>query len=414
MPLHYTFNMSKIYEIDPEADTLVVVRPLAESFAPWPEHDSNGTATPATTNGHSNGQRIGVIVPVQAPADVRIKVSSKHLSLASSRFRDILAQKAAAAAVVHSACNGYTNGYSNGTNGKLSNGTTTPPASPNSLWRKQAAPASPSSVVDETDGRIHIVLDGLDADATTTVLNIVHGRGGKDRVPKTVSLEALARIAVVVDKLKLQDAVEIYADRWVDELYRKGVPSNKDSRRDLVLWIYIAYVFQRDTIFKEATKIAATQLTGPLPVLPNLPLRAKIAHDIDAQRQEVIGQALDILETAVDKLVHGRLGQEEEITAEGEVTNSDTFLLGALLRTLHRNKLFWPRPAAPYAGVSIAAISRAAHDVQTQVWRTAFRIGDATRNNRTNNQLLLTPQLDNLRSGVAGLALKSDLGYNLY
>ncbi|KAL1895894.1 hypothetical protein Sste5346_004991 [Sporothrix stenoceras] len=399
--------MSKIYEIDPEADTLVVVRPLADSFAPWPEHDSNGTANP-TTNGHSNGQCNGVIVPVPAPADVRIKVSSKHLSLASSRFRDILAQKAAAAAIVNG---------TNGTNSKLSNGytngTTTPPASPNSLWRKQVASPSPSSV-DEADGRIHIVLDGLDADATTTVLNIVHGRGGKDRVPKTVSLEALARIAVVVDKLKLQDAVEIYADRWVDELYRKGVPSNKDSSRDLVLWIYIAYVFQRDTIFKEATKIAATQLTGPLPTLANLPLRAKIAHDIDAQRQEVIGQALDILETAVDKLVHGGLSEDEEITADGEVTNSDTFLLGALLRTLHRNKLFWPRPAAPYAGVSIAAISRAAHDLQTQVWRTAFRIGDTTRNNRTNNQLLLTPQLDNLRSSVSGLALKSDLGYNLY
>ncbi|CAK7199308.1 hypothetical protein SEUCBS139899_001984 [Sporothrix eucalyptigena] len=394
--------MSKIYEIDPDADTLVVVRPLADSFAPWPEHDANGT--PKTlTNGHSS-------------ADVRIKVSSKHLSLASSRFRDILAQKAAAAAASAKA-------EAASTTAVHTNGFKTPPQSPGkitpssptqSLWRKEVAPPSPPRSSDEADGRIHIVLDGLDADATTTVLNIVHGRGGKDRVPKTVSLEALARIAVVVDKLKLQDAVEIYADRWVDELYRKGVPSTKNSRRDLVLWIYIAYVFQREEIFREATKIAATQLTGPLPTLANLPLRAKIAHDIDVQRQEVIGQALDILEGAVNKLVEGSLEHGEDIDAAGEVTNSDTFLLGALLRTLHRNKLFWPRPAAPYAGVSIAAISRAAHDVQTQVWRTAFRIGDATRNNRTNNQLLLTPQLDNLRAGVAGLALKSELGYNLY
>ncbi|ERS95688.1 hypothetical protein HMPREF1624_07763 [Sporothrix schenckii ATCC 58251] len=389
--------MSKIYEIDPEADTLVVVHPLAESFAPWPEHDNKSTTIP--TQHLTNGYRNGAVVPVPAPAGVRIKVSSKHLSLASPRFRDILAQKTAAAA--------NTNG-----SGKQSNGVTTPPASPNSLWRKQAAT---TTATDESDGRIHIVLDGLDADATTTVLNIVHGRGGKDRVPKTVSLEALARIAVVVDKLKLQDAVEIYADRWVDELHSKSAPSSKDSSRDLVFWIYVAYVFQRDRIFKEATKIAAAQLTGPLPTLPNLPLRAKIAHDIDTQRQAVIGQALDILETAVDKLVQGDLDQDEETTAtDGEDNNSDTFLLGTLLRTLHRHKLIWPRPPSPYAGVSIAAISHVAHDVQTRAWRTAFRIGDSTRNNRTNNQLLLTPQLDNLRAGVVGLALKSDLGYNLY
>ncbi|CAK7210758.1 hypothetical protein SBRCBS47491_000887 [Sporothrix bragantina] len=385
--------MSKIYEIDPDADTLVVVRPLADAFAPWPAHDHNG-ASPTSAS------------PAVPTADVRIKVSSKHLSLASPRFRDILAQKAAASA-------------SSQTSSPTRNGYKTPPASPgkttpnninsNSLWRKEVAPPSPPhsnyggssySQTEEADGRIHIVLEGLDADAVTTVLNIVHGRGGKDRVPKTVSLEALARIAVVVDKLKLQDAVEIYADRWVDAV---GHPSASNSRRELTLWIYIAYVFQRDAIFREATKIAATQLTGPLPTLANLPLRAKIAHDIDAQRQEAVSKALDVVEGAVDTLL-----------ANSEDNNADALLLGTLLRTLHKHKAVWPRPAAPYAGVSIAGIASAAHDVQTKTWQTAFRLGDSTRYNNTNNTLKLTPQLDSLKASVAGLTLKSELGYNLY
>ncbi|CAK7231351.1 hypothetical protein SCUCBS95973_007881 [Sporothrix curviconia] len=404
--------MSKIYEIDPDADTLVVVRPLADSFAPWPAHDHNGASQASAA-------------PAVPTADVRIKVSSKHLSLASPRFRDILAQKAAAAAAAASSA------AASPVSSPARNGYKTPPASPgksslsgnsNSLWRKEAAaPPSPPlsnsggssySQTEEADGRIHIVLEGLDADAVTTVLNIVHGRGGKDRVPKTVSLEALARIAAVVDKFKLHDAVEIYADRWVDAV---GHPSaEKSSRRELTLWIYVAYVFQRDTLFREATKLAATQLTGPLPALANLPLRAKIAHDIDAQRQEVVGQALDVLEGAVGTLVASGSEGSEGSEEDDDANPADTLLLGALLRTLHRHKAIWPRPAAPYAGVSIAAIAGAVHEVQTQTWKTAYRLGESTRFNKTNNALKLTPQLDSLKASVAGLTLKSELGYNLY
>ncbi|CAK7245308.1 MAG: hypothetical protein STHCBS139747_006884 [Sporothrix thermara] len=427
--------MSKIYEIDPDADTLVVVRPMADGFAPWPA----AAAVAATSTSTSTST-----TPAVPIADVRIKVSSKHLSLASSRFRDILAQKAAAAAA---AAISYSPSSS-----PTRHGYKTPPASPGkttallansssssafgstgtSLWRKETAmmaPPSPPhsnyggsrySPTEEADGRIHIVLEGLDADAVTTVLNIVHGRAGKDRVPKTVSLEALARIAVVVDRLKLHDAVEVYADRWVDAI---GLPSitasSSPSPRELALWIYIGYVFQRDAVFREATRLAATLLTGPLPALANLPLRAKIAQDVDAQRQEAIGQALDILEGAVDKLVTSTTSEEEEEDEEKDdnnsnTVNSDTFLLGALLRTLHRHKAIWPRPSSPYVGVSMAAIAGAAHDVQTQTWRTAFRLGDSTRYNRTNTTLQLTPRIDTLRAGVAGLTLKSELGYNLY
>ncbi|OAA61780.1 glutathione s-transferase [Niveomyces insectorum RCEF 264] len=379
--------MSKIYEIDPDADTLVIVRPLQEDFAPWPVDEKKKTAT-QQTNGHVNGHSL---TNGASPAEVRIKVSSKHLSLASPHFRDRFAWRLA----------GRSGGYNGGKHGNDEDAV-------------------------HADGRVHVVLDGLDAAAVIAVFNIVHGRGGRDRVPKAVDLEALARIAVVVDRFRLQDAVELYAERWIDDLYRRrGVtsPSSTAGRaagsqqRDLALWIYVAYVFQRADIFREATKVAATQSTGPLPALPNLPLRAKIVHDVDAQRQAVIAQALDLLQAAVDQLVAA--SDESEDARGGGVTNTsdtntDAFLLGTLLRTLHRNRLFWPRPNAPYVGVSVAAITRAAHEVQTQVWRLAARVGDTTRSNRTNNKLLLTPQLDTLRASIAGLDLTSELGYPLY
>ncbi|CAK7565585.1 MAG: hypothetical protein SEPTF4163_003504 [Sporothrix epigloea] len=385
--------MSKIYEIDPDADTVVTVRPLVEGFAPWPaeDHDKSSAASSSL---------------LRPTTDVRIKASAKHLSLASSRFRDILAQAVTAASPLQTSYKPLI--------ASLDNNDT----KPNSLWRKETAPPSPPlsdyggsspSQTSEADGRIHVVLEGLDADAVITVLNIVHGRGGKDRVPKAISLEALARIAVVIDKFKLQHAVDIYADRWVDAL---GHPSARNSPRELTLWIYIAYVFQHDNIFQEATKLAAVQLTGPLPALANLPLRAKIVRDLDAQRQAVIEGALQIIRDTINTLI------VDEDIGDGEdqkgVINSDTFLLGALLRTLHRQKVFWPHLAAPYTGISVTAITSAAHDVQTQAWQMAFRLGDLTRYNKSNNALRLTPQLDTLRARAAGLQLRSELGYNLY
>lgn len=357
--------MSKIYEIDPYADTLVIVRPSVESFAPWTDHNENGSmgAVEAKVNGTT------------IPGEVRIKVSSKHLSLASPYFRDHFAWTS----------NGATTG------------TTTPATSVPGLWGMSK---SLGGTIIQADGRMHVVLDGLDGAATITVLNIVHGRGGSERVPKTVELDTLARIAVVVDRFQLQEAVDVYADRWISDLYRRGLPTR--NGRDLVLWIYVAYVFQRAEIFQQVTAVAATQSVGPLPILPGLPLRAKIVQDVDAQRQQAVAASLDVLHGAVDMLVR-------EDNKTGAEDDADAVLLGSMMRTLRRSGLAWPRPDAPYTGISVASISRVAHNVQTQVWRLA-----SYGNGSTSKQLLISPKLDSLRTGIAGLDLKSDHGYRLY
>ncbi|EFW99710.1 glutathione s-transferase [Grosmannia clavigera kw1407] len=269
--------MSKIYEIDPDADTLVVVRALAEPFAPWPVQKGNA---PAGATGKKADTH-----------EVRIKASSKHLSLASTYFRDRFRWKSAAA------------GF--GLDGVLGV---------------------------QPDGRVHVVLEGLDGAATTAVLNIVHGRSGDQRVPRTVELDSLARIAVVLDRFQLQEAVDVYAERWIGALRRRGLPTR--SGRDLVLWIYIAYVFQRDDIFREVARVAATQGAGPLPsTLPGLPLRTRIAQDVEEQRQQAIAAGLDLLHGAVDLL----------LKSDDGAGDNEAVLLGILLKTLQRNGLTWPQ-----------------------------------------------------------------------
>ena len=69
----------------------------------------------------------------------------------------------------------------------------------------------------QSDGRTHLSLAaGFDPKAVTIALNAVHGRGSK--VPKSVDLETLAKIAHFVDRFQLFETVEVYADRWVGGL----------------------------------------------------------------------------------------------------------------------------------------------------------------------------------------------------
>ena len=159
---------------------------------------------------------------------LRLKVSSKHLTLASKPFKNKL----------------------------------------HSITSKHR--------IIQSDGRTHISLAaGFDPKAVTISLNIIHGRGSK--VPKSVDLETLAKIAHFVDKFQLFETVEIYADRWIRNLWEETALEDADQW-GIVSWIYVSYVFRRGDIFKAATRAAAIHADGPIGGL-GLPVREKIISE---------------------------------------------------------------------------------------------------------------------------------------
>jgi len=210
-------NMSPIYEVDPDADVLLIVPPNTKPFAPWEESSlPNGVSSQKTS------------AALNSTSGLRIKASSKHLSLASRVFRNKLQYA--------------TSGSKNST---------------------------------QSDGRVHLSLaDGFSPKAVSIVLNAIHTRGSK--VPREVDLDTLAQIALFVDKLQLFDAVEVYADRWIAKL-EDGISEAYD--RDLVLWLYVSHVFRRAEVFRTVTKVAVAHSTGPLHDL-GLPIREKIIRKI--------------------------------------------------------------------------------------------------------------------------------------
>ncbi|KAK3903571.1 hypothetical protein C8A05DRAFT_32711 [Staphylotrichum tortipilum] len=386
-------NLAPLYEVDLDADALLIVPTSNQPFAPWEDpYQVNGIngAHKKTTHAAAPASRPGL----------RIKVSSKHLALASRVFRN-----------------------------KLQFGST--------------------KATRQADGRVHLKLaEGFDPKAVSIVVNAVHSRGSQ--VPKAVDLETLAQIAVVVDRLQLLDAVDVYADRWISKLEGR---IQDIYNRDLVLWIYISHVFRRSDIFKAVSKTAAAQAQGPIQTL-NLPIREKIINHIDTERQSLLSRTISTLHQTLDDLT--------TTTSPCTAHHCDSLLLGELVKALAKQKLLWPQPAKPYAGVSFAALVKsvgAAVSVHRQTQRreegdgwflkgvngvgvakeggtpgwgvvgglfpltpvTSPRLGFGGGGFRSGGHgcdvdavVARLNGLGALREGVEGLALESELGYQLY
>lgn len=161
--------------------------------------------------------------------------------------------------------------------------------------------------------------------------------------------------------------------------------------------------------------------------------------EIDSQRQQLVRQALEVVYETVDAL------QEDEAPCP---RGCDTFLLGALVKSLRRHKLMWPRPAKPFIGVSFVGISQSVGEAGSQLAQLvpglslngSANVREVSRKRKTPNsepKQALTPdsspelratfdahdcgvrgglaeKLGELEAGVAGLELESKLGYLLY
>jgi hypothetical protein len=124
----------------------------------------------------------------------------------------------------------------------------------------------------EEDGLFHITADDWDAEAFLIMLNIFHVRNKK--VPRTISLEQLAKIAVLVDYYECGEVLEVFTDMWIQFLkVRASVPST--YCRDLVLWIWVSWVFDVSDYFMRATAVAIKQSEKTLSTL-DLPIPAKV------------------------------------------------------------------------------------------------------------------------------------------
>ncbi|AEO69841.1 uncharacterized protein THITE_2069375 [Thermothielavioides terrestris NRRL 8126] len=362
-------NLAPLYEVDPDADALLIVPPVNQDFAPWREPHQ-----PGEVNGVlKTSSTTAAAAPASRPG-LRIKVSSKHLTLASRVFRN-----------------------------KLQFGS--------------------SRAARQSDGRIHLKLaDGFDPKAVSIVMNAVHGRGSK--VPKAVDLDTLAQIALFVDRFQLLDAVEVYAERWIAKL-ESSVPDA--DGRDLVLWIYASHVFRHAAIFHAVTKSAAARSAGPIPTL-GLPIREKIIQTIDANRQTLLTRALSLVHSTVDDL----LTTTPTPTATTATSSSAGGAKGGVVEEEVEVEP-WHRNGNGYGNVNGHAVNEQEGVKKTSGWgavggglpvtpvaspepvyRSARGVFEQVHECDATRVVARLDELGKLADEVDGLVLESSLGYQRY
>ena len=101
-----------------------------------------------------------------------------------------------------------------------------------------------------SSGKVEVPLPEDDAMALFVLLRIIHGQ--TQELSVAINIRLLTKVAVLVDKYNLQDAVGFFAKIWMDYLEESGA-SQYDNTED---WLCIAWVFRDERLFNRVAKIA--------------------------------------------------------------------------------------------------------------------------------------------------------------
>ncbi|KAH8904940.1 hypothetical protein BR93DRAFT_979644 [Coniochaeta sp. PMI_546] len=269
------------------------------------------------------------------------KVSSKHLSLASRRFKAMLAGDWSEAHTIHD------------------------------------------------DGLRHVEVEGFNPEAYKIIMNAIHGnyRG----VPRQIhDLELLSQLALIVDDLDCLEAVEILCDLWLQGWWEQEDVVN----RRLILMIFISSVFRHGIIFERATYIAIMASEEPIPSL-GLPIHDHILNKINETREYAVNEAVKVPRWAIDLLCN-TVGLCSSRACRA-------MMIGTLVTEAHVLSLFDPLPEMPFHGRSYNRTVKDIRQIQVPEWyenkrgRCMQHSGDCTL------QILIGPKLDELDRTIKGL-----------
>ncbi|KAI0517515.1 hypothetical protein F5B22DRAFT_603262 [Xylaria bambusicola] len=208
-----------------------------------------------------------------------------------------------------------------------------------------------------TDGFRHIDAEGFDTYAFLTVMRILHGQNRE--VPRNVKLEMLAKVATVVDYYECDEVLEPFTEIWYPQF--GGLPAPETVDKNLIMLLFVSWVFKWSEVFKTATKIARNQSKGPLSTM-GLPIPDRIISVIDHQRRDTLHAISNALKSLLD-----RFRQEQPHCSEA----CSSMSLGSLERQLMYQKglQFHPSSSRSLAGYSVAFAIKAVQGLKTPSWR---------------------------------------------
>ncbi|KAF2117932.1 hypothetical protein BDV96DRAFT_644269 [Lophiotrema nucula] len=231
-----------------------------------------------------------------------------------------------------------------------------------SPWFKRAMRDYVEGSRDQVDGLYHVSAEGWDEEAFLLLMNIFHLQHRK--VPKTLELEMLAKVAVLVDYYECGEAIAFFTDIWAKDM-KDTIAVPTTYCRDLILWVWVAWVFEIADKFEEATAVVLTRGDEQEMRTCDLPIQSVIRTELENRRYQAIEAIMSGLDEWLD------IYRSETYSCSDDKRRSSecgSILLGSLDRQIRAKGLSSPRPEVPFDGLSFEDVCCKVCSLKSPEW----------------------------------------------
>ncbi|KAF4947849.1 hypothetical protein FSARC_13872 [Fusarium sarcochroum] len=191
------------------------------------------------------------------------------------------------------------------------------------------------------------------AEALLILLDVIHGHHRS--TPKTVSLEVLLEIAVLVDYYQCHEIIEPFAEMWIATFGEKTWEDYDDS---CMPWLFISWVFGQEKFFNHMVATCIKFSKGPLRT--HVPLPSTILDKLESRRQSLITLVLDNMYGLLESLW---------ATNDDCSLNCSCIFLGSLMKQMRQHGFEIPRPKGQHAlGKNVMGLRRFMADLNSPIW----------------------------------------------
>ncbi|PQE27457.1 hypothetical protein CJF31_00009080 [Rutstroemia sp. NJR-2017a BVV2] len=214
------------------------------------------------------------------------------------------------------------------------------------------------------NGKAEVPLPEDDPDALKILVDVIHSR--HKHVPKKVDLDLLTHVAILVDKYRLHEAVELYSDIWIKGLL-PTVPKSIQGGDAVLQWLCIAWVFELEEEFAKMSRVLMAEGCDSAENILrrskwDLPIPDSVIELIESERQCGLNTATSVLKLTIEQYQTSTSANCSSIPASSHSSPTaaeilahrercDSMVLGSLIREAVAAGLY-PLPQAPYTGFS--------------------------------------------------------------
>ncbi|EMT61163.1 hypothetical protein FOC4_g10014213 [Fusarium odoratissimum] len=203
---------------------------------------------------------------------------------------------------------------------------------------------------------------GWDAVALAIVLDIIHGRHGG--VPRVVDLKLMTCLATIVDFYGCHEVVKIFSEAW----YQNICTGFEDEySRQTLMWLSVSWVFPNQEPFDRATQTILKHMDGRSQLsTDHLPIPG-VLPKIDDKRQELIGKIVTGLHDLLGTLPNSDFLCDWH---KYESPTCSSIALGILKRELQRLSSSDRPLVPPFNGYSVMSMIQLANDMPESIAAT--------------------------------------------